>query len=107
MALKPCPSCSKQVSINAISCPNCGEPNLDRRASSRREVDADITFIVKNTSNGEYGGRIETEEGDVFDINPLEGKMVGYFMVYRDKPGPHFRATLDEYNDLVALEKLY
>jgi hypothetical protein len=24
--LAPCPSCSKDVSVNAAACPNCGEP---------------------------------------------------------------------------------
>ena len=28
MALVTCPDCDKQISQNAVSCPNCGAPNI-------------------------------------------------------------------------------
>lgn len=39
MALEECPACSKEISINARSCPNCGEPlakGWDVAVSKRR-----------------------------------------------------------------------
>lgn len=62
MALRPCRECGRQVSTEALSCPQCGVPNptaepsppVEQVLSSELTPDAKTTPLKKPTSFGEY-----------------------------------------------------
>lgn len=51
MALITCPECSKQISENAVSCPNCGYPIVKEASSTHEPQQVEITSINLSPHN--------------------------------------------------------
>ena len=51
MALITCPECSKQISENAVSCPNCGYPIVKEVSSAREPQQVEVTSINLSPHN--------------------------------------------------------
>lgn len=46
MGLYGCPACNRKISVNAIACPACGEPNDPVRTKSRIRFGRAMFFVI-------------------------------------------------------------
>jgi len=46
MGLFRCPACNRRISVNAIACPVCGEPNDPERTKSRIRIRQFMFFAI-------------------------------------------------------------